>query len=90
MVSKLDNHFASQSAALDLRVRRQQMIATNIANADTPHYKATDINFSRAFADALAGRRWWQQSAPMASRRDFRTKAAVSAGALSGSLTSSN
>ena len=56
MVSKLDNHFASQSAALDLRVRRQQMIATNIANADTPHYKATDINFSRAFADALAGR----------------------------------
>jgi flagellar basal-body rod protein FlgB len=56
MLSKLDNHFATQAAALDLRARRQQMIASNIANADTPHYKATDLDFGAAFADALAGR----------------------------------
>lgn len=56
MISKLDNFFASQKAALDLRVQRQQLLATNIANADTPHYKARDIDFGAAFSSALAGR----------------------------------
>lgn len=56
MHSKLDQHFAMHSAALDLRVRRQQLIAANIANADTPHYKARDIDFKAAFRQALAGR----------------------------------
>ncbi len=34
--------------ALPLRNRRMQVIAENIANADTPHFKAKDINFSKA------------------------------------------
>jgi flagellar basal-body rod protein FlgB len=56
MLSKLDRHFAMHATALDLRVTRQQLIATNIANADTPHYKARDIDFKAAFTEALAGR----------------------------------
>ena len=38
------------SAALDYRSMRQDMIASNIANADTPNYKPRDIRFEDALA----------------------------------------
>ena len=44
------------SEALDYRAARQDMIASNIANADTPFYRPRDIRFEealRAKADAL-------------------------------------
>lgn len=43
-------------AALDVRARRQEVIASNIANADTPNYKATDVDFKRALDAAVSGR----------------------------------
>ena len=42
--------------ALDLRARRQALLASNIANADTPNFKARDIDFRAALEGALAGR----------------------------------
>jgi flagellar basal-body rod protein FlgB len=43
--------------ALDFRAARQDMIASNIANADTPFYRPRDISFQEALlakkADAL-------------------------------------
>lgn len=42
--------------AMDLRVQRQQIVASNIANADTPQYKAKDFNFSQALQGAMYGR----------------------------------
>ena len=33
--------------ALNLRAYRQQLLASNIANADTPNYKAQDIDFAK-------------------------------------------
>ncbi len=56
MVSKLDNAFAFQEKAIGLRAYRQQILAGNIANADTPHYKARDFDFSNALKEAVAGR----------------------------------
>ena len=47
MLSKLDQHFDFNAQALKLRSYRQQLIASNIANADTPNYKAVDIDFAR-------------------------------------------
>ena len=41
--------------ALGLRAERQQVLATNIANADTPGYLARDIDFSATLAKATAG-----------------------------------
>jgi len=38
------------SDALDYRAMRQDMIASNIANADTPFYKPRDIRFEDALA----------------------------------------
>lgn len=56
MASKIDNALRFQQQALGLRAQRQQVLASNIANADTPHYKARDIDFASALSDALAGR----------------------------------
>lgn len=56
MTSKLDNLTAFQHQALNLRAHRQQVLAANIANADTPNYKARDIDFSTALKEAVAGR----------------------------------
>jgi flagellar basal-body rod protein FlgB len=42
---------------LDLRMERHTRVASNIANADTPQYKATDIAFEEAFAEVIAANR---------------------------------
>ena len=39
---------ALATAALDYRAARQDMIASNIANADTPFYRPRDIRFEEA------------------------------------------
>ena len=56
MVSKIDNALSFQQQALGLRAQRQQILAGNIANADTPNYKARDFEFSAALKEAVAGR----------------------------------
>ena len=56
MVSKLDNAFSLQQQALSLRAYRQQVLAGNIANADTPNYKARDFDFATALREAQGGR----------------------------------
>jgi flagellar basal-body rod protein FlgB len=56
VVSKIDNAFFVQEKALGLRAYRQQIIAGNIANADTPNYKARDFDFSTALKEAVSGR----------------------------------
>ncbi len=43
-----------QHTAMNLRARRQQLIASNIANADTPGYKAVDIDLQEALRTAAA------------------------------------
>ncbi len=55
MLSALDREFAPLQTALDLRAQRQQLLAVNIANADTPGYKAVDLDFAAAYRAALAG-----------------------------------
>ena len=44
------------SEAMNLRTQRHQVLASNIANADTPQYKARDFSFEGAMQNALAGR----------------------------------
>ena len=56
MAVRVDDYLSFQKAALDLRAQRQQVLAANIANADTPNYKARDFDFSSALQDAVAGR----------------------------------
>ncbi|WP_305074295.1 flagellar basal body rod protein FlgB [Propionivibrio sp.] len=56
MISKLDNALSFQQTALGMRAYRQQVLAGNIANADTPNYKARDFDFAAALNEAVAGR----------------------------------
>lgn len=41
----LDNAFGIHASSLVLRSKRAELLASNLANADTPNYKARDINF---------------------------------------------
>jgi len=41
--------------ALRLRAQRMEILAANLANADTPRFKARDFDFSAALAKAAAG-----------------------------------
>lgn len=53
MLPGLDRHFAGPELALNLRSLRSEVLASNIANADTPHYQARDFDFSAALRHAL-------------------------------------
>ncbi|MDD3352778.1 flagellar basal body rod protein FlgB [Zoogloea sp.] len=56
MVNKLDDMLRFQQTALNARAYRQQVIASNIANADTPNFKARDLDFQAALKQALQGK----------------------------------
>jgi flagellar basal-body rod protein FlgB len=53
MLDKLDAEFAFGRQALDVRAYRQELLSSNIANADTPGYKARDVDFASSLAGAL-------------------------------------
>jgi flagellar basal-body rod protein FlgB len=52
MLDRLNQTLDFNAAALLLRSERSRVIASNIANADTPHYKARDFNFQQALSQA--------------------------------------
>jgi flagellar basal-body rod protein FlgB len=52
MLNQITDTLNFQSTALQLRSERQRLIASNIANADTPGYAAREFDFSAALRDA--------------------------------------
>ena len=56
-MASLEQSISVFSQALNLRTQRHQVLASNIANADTPNYKARDFGFEAAMQNAIAGRR---------------------------------
>lgn len=48
--------FAQHEQALNFRALRNEVLASNIANADTPNYKARDVDFAEALKSAQSGR----------------------------------
>ena len=66
-MNALDAAFRFHQTALKVGSERQQVIASNMANADTPRYQASEVNFADALARATgepSGR-----SLPMAATR---------------------
>ena len=47
--------FGIHGTALELRSQRMSMLASNIANAATPNYKARDMDFAQALRKASDG-----------------------------------
>ncbi|WP_040725714.1 flagellar basal body rod protein FlgB [Thiomicrorhabdus sp. Kp2] len=44
--------FGIHEAALRVRTQRAELLANNLANADTPNFKAKDLDFRKAMHDA--------------------------------------
>lgn len=74
MLNRLDDMLSFHTQALRVRDQRQQVLASNIANADTPNYKARDLDFKSALQGALKG----------ASAAGGTTLATTTAGHLAG------
>ncbi len=55
MIDQLDSKLSFHQSALRVRSQRQELIASNIANADTPGYKAKDVDFAAAMKNAMGG-----------------------------------
>lgn len=55
MLEQMTQRLDGLSTSLVLRAQRQQMLASNIANADTPGYTARDFDFSAALRNAQGG-----------------------------------
>jgi len=51
MPGNLDKAFGIHEPALGLHSRRLELLASNLANADTPNYKARDIDFQAALRE---------------------------------------
>jgi flagellar basal-body rod protein FlgB len=52
MLNRLTSTLDFQGASLALRSERQRLLASNIANADTPGYLARDFDFATALREA--------------------------------------
>jgi flagellar basal-body rod protein FlgB len=52
MLNRLTDSLDFQGQALQLRSERQRLIASNIANADTPGYIARDMDFAKTLKAA--------------------------------------
>ena len=52
MLNRLTDSLDLQGQALQLRSERQRLIASNIANADTPGYVASDMDFAKTLRAA--------------------------------------
>lgn len=54
MISKLDKELNFHHQALSLRAARQELLSGNVANADTPNFKAKDIDFASVLHEKLS------------------------------------
>lgn len=53
MTINFDGYLGIHAKALVLRDQRASQLANNLANADTPNYKARDINFNETLQQAM-------------------------------------
>lgn len=56
MPFSFDSFLGVHEPALHLRSRRAHVLASNLANVDTPQYKARDIDFQSALSAATSGK----------------------------------
>lgn len=56
MLDRLEQDLSLFRTSLGIRNHRQELLASNIANGDTPHFKAKDIDFKSALELATGGR----------------------------------
>ncbi len=55
MPFNFESYLGVHEPALHLRAKRAQILASNLANINTPNYKARDIDFTAALKSARSG-----------------------------------
>jgi flagellar basal-body rod protein FlgB len=73
MLNRLTDTLDFQGQALTLRAERQRLLASNIANADTPGFVARDMDFATTLRQATAG----SGAGPMATAGGHRLPVAA-------------
>ena len=81
MIDKLDGALRFHQEALNLRAERQKVLASNIANADTPNYKARDFDFSSELSRVMQQGRPAEGGLSLARTSERHIEAQASAGA---------
>jgi flagellar basal-body rod protein FlgB len=64
MTNPISSYLGVHGAALPLREQRMQLLASNLSNADTPNYKAVDLEFQSVLENAA------RNAAPGADRAE--------------------
>jgi len=80
VLDRIDAHLQVKRTALNARAYRQELLASNIANADTPNFKARDIDFKGALEGALAGRAEGSLGMARTSSRHFGSESGQTLG----------
>lgn len=81
-MSGISAYLAFDSAALGLRYERQQVLSNNVANADTPDFKARDFHFAQALEAATGSQDDPPLPMEVSSTRDLSPNAATGPNAL--------
>lgn len=50
-MADINSVFGSHASSMTVQQQRMEVLAANLANADTPHYQARDIDFAKVLAD---------------------------------------
>ncbi|OWT79955.1 MULTISPECIES: flagellar basal body rod protein FlgB [unclassified Achromobacter] len=80
-MDRLSQELSFFQQSLGLRANRQEVLSANIANADTPNYKARDFDFASAMQNAMDTRmRLPDTSLALTSPRHIPAQAASQAG----------
>lgn len=66
----LDRLAAPLERYMDLLSARQRLVASNIANVDTPGYRAQDIDFQRELQSAVSGEPRIQDAPGLVAKND--------------------
>ncbi|KAF1685578.1 flagellar basal body rod protein FlgB [Pseudoxanthomonas broegbernensis] len=82
MSNPISSYFGVHADALPLREQRMKLIASNLANADTPGYKAQDIDFNAALDSARQQRMGLQDGNGMATTNERHLSDAIDTGRL--------
>jgi flagellar basal-body rod protein FlgB len=85
----LDSYLGVHAQALQVREQRTELLARNLANADTPGYKAQDLDFRAALAASSAGKGAGSFAGPAATQAGHighNTAAGIEAGSTSAFL----
>ena len=79
MLDRISNDLSFFQNSLELRAQRQEVLSSNIANADTPNFKARDFDFKTAMQNAMGDqKRLSETHLTLTSARHIPASAATS------------